>query len=341
MSDSIDPQATRRDVLLALVVTLVASGCGHQQRSVSHGQQPAHAGSLDLKSVATAAGLQTFVAARPRDLWEHPVLGPSVVRYIDPHRRRIAFELYGFDFASIDRVLYVDYSTSVLWLLAGIEDVRLVEKLFRARMRRVISSKRFAPECGWIEARAVDGTHRGFARLDAHTVALEIGGASRVKASVLYTIGKLQRVPTMANFDQVKVVEELLGDASVQAVSWGPFEGQWAKGLGGMLAVTTSIGGAVRPSPNGELALRVVLSGAWQDDAPAARAIVASSWQRLSVSPIGRLLSFDDPKLGPKLVANERVVRLDVVLDGTKVLRGLYNAVKGSLEDIMSADDST
>ena len=127
----------------------------------------------------------------------------------------------------------------------------------------------------------------------------------------------------------------------MRAFAPGPFDGDWAAGLGGLLAGATA---AAAPSARGRapgarrpvLELRLVLTGAWGADAAAAADRLAASFRVLAEDPLGRLTGLDRPVEGPVATGEPDVLALDVALDPVTMSRGVRAAAGAPLAEIMA-----
>jgi hypothetical protein len=84
-----------------------------------------------------------------------------------------------------------------------------------------------------------------------------------------------------------------------------------------------------------KVAVRLVLTGAWGKDAPAAAERLAAAVHVVSESPFGRLLGLNRPVVGPQVRGEADALLVDVTLDGLAVARGLHDALDAEIGDIM------
>jgi hypothetical protein len=83
------------------------------------------------------------------------------------------------------------------------------------------------------------------------------------------------------------------------------------------------------------LAIRLVLTGAWGEDAPAAADRLGAAIHVLSESPAGRLLGLNRPVAGPFAHVEPDALVLDATIDGAQLARGVHDAVDADVADIM------
>jgi hypothetical protein len=130
----------------------------------------------------------------------------------------------------------------------------------------------------------------------------------------------------------------VLGDAPVRVFAPGPFEGEMAAGLGGLLRAATAVGGSIKwggPGSGSNLAVRVVLTGAWGEDASAASERLGAAVHVLSESPVGHLFGLHRPVRAPFVHVEPDALVLDAMIDGDALARGLHDAVDAEVADIM------
>ena len=129
---------------------------------------------------------------------------------------------------------------------------------------------------------------------------------------------------------------QLLGDAPVRVLAPGPFEGEIAHALGGLIRASTAVAASARFAGGpAKIAVRVVLTGAWGKDAPAASERLAAAVHVVSESAFGRLLGLHQPLVAPQVRGTEDALVVDVTIDGLLLARGLHDALDAEIGDIM------
>jgi hypothetical protein len=84
-----------------------------------------------------------------------------------------------------------------------------------------------------------------------------------------------------------------------------------------------------------KLGIRIVLTGAWGRDAPAAAERLAAAVHVVSESAFGRLLGLDHPLVSPQVRAMDDALVVDLTIDGTALARGVHDALDAEIGDIM------
>jgi hypothetical protein len=212
----------------------------------------------------------------------------------------------------------------------------------------------FAAQALAVEGRAIEGdvirtwgtitpgpeaTREQLAMLGLEAVALEKGHLGPLRAALAFAQGKLHRSLPALRAEPLRRAAALLGDAPARAFAPGPFESEWASGLGGLLRASTAAAVSMWPrgSENGtaNLFFRVVLLGAWDADAPAAAERLRAAFDVLANDPLGKLMGVDHPVQSPRTTGSPDALVLEVSLDALSLARGLRAATAGTVADIM------
>jgi hypothetical protein len=186
------------------------------------------------------------------------------------------------------------------------------------------------------------GTERQqIALLGTEGVALERGHLGPLRAVTYFADGRLKKALPALQTEPLARAAALLGDAPLRAFAPGPFEGDWAAGMGGLLRATTAMAASAAPAPGpgGVPALRVrtVLTGAWGADGPTAAGRLTSVYDHLAGEALGRLLGVDHPLEEPRVSGDAEALRLDVLLDASGVAKGLRDATSASMREVMGS----
>jgi hypothetical protein len=87
--------------------------------------------------------------------------------------------------------------------------------------------------------------------------------------------------------------------------------------------------------PPARIAVKIVLTGAWGKDAPAASERLAAAVHVVSESAFGRLLGLDRPLVAPQVRGSDEALVVDVTIDGVALARGVHDALDAEIGDIM------
>ena len=109
-------------------------------------------------------------------------------------------------------------------------------------------------------------------------VGIEFGGLGPLQAAIYFAQGRLKRSLPALRAEPLAAAAALLGEAPLRGFAPGPFEADWARGLGGLLGPPRPWGVRVRAAPlaGRHWSCAWLLTGAWGADASAA----ADAWRR-------------------------------------------------------------
>jgi hypothetical protein len=330
----------RRHVLGALLGAIGAACAGPPRPSAQAPQKPFPLDLDPLVDLIPAAGLVWLVEARPHELAANPSLA-GVLAAAAPEDRLDAFAQRhgGVDLRRADQVVVASHGRATLALARLPIEPGRVEAAFAARARSVEGR---AVERGVTRFWGTVGDEREqVAVFGREGVGIECGGLGPLQAAIYFAQGRLRRSLPALRAEPLAAAAGLLGDAPVRAFAPGPFEGDWATGLGGLLGGATALAARLRaatPGPGGAgaLELHLVLTGAWGADAPAAAERLAASFRLLAEDPLGRLTGVDRPLDGPVATGGPDALALDVVLDSVTMSRGVRAASGAPLAEIMA-----
>jgi|HubBroStandDraft_6_1064221.scaffolds.fasta_scaffold62853_4 hypothetical protein len=325
----------RRDAL-ALLGGLVATACAVPRRAVTAAPAEPAFGLGPIVDMVPAAGLIWLVDARPQELLHSAKLGPALAA-LWPDERATAFarRYGGVDPRAASQVVVAGFAEATLGLARMPVDAALLEAAFASRGQ--ITGR--SAEHGIARVRGtVEGEPEQVAIFGQDGAAIERGQPGPLETAIYFAEGKLKRALPALKADPLSATAARLGDAPLRAFAPGPFDGQAASGLGGLLRATTAVGAAVRPvdaKATGAIRVTLVLLGAWGSDAPDAAVRLGSAFHVLSEDPLGRLMGVNRPIEGPRTAGDEGALTLDAVLDPTAMARGLRDATDATVAQIM------
>ncbi len=346
----------RRDAIAALggalVALIAAPGCGGKRNAPTTPAAPPPAPlHLDpATDLAAAAGLVWLVDVRPRDVFAALDLIPALSLVL-PETRLDAFAKKngGVDLRKLSQLVVATYKEASLYVARGAFDPARLEKTFEERTEQLDGralDKATAPSgAAAAPITRLWGTARGqreqIAIFGREAFALERGRFGPLRATEAFAQGKLKRAKPALRDVPLARAAELVGDAPFRAFAPGPFEGEWAAGLGGLLKASTAAAVAARPrsdagATKGRVDVTLVLTGAWGDDADAASARLAAAYGRLADDPLGKLCGLNRPIEAPRTRGSSDALTLDVGLDGFEIARGLRAATEATVEEVMS-----
>ncbi|MBV9948236.1 MAG: hypothetical protein JOZ69_15395 [Myxococcales bacterium] len=320
---------------------LLLAACGPPRGAIAPATSPGASPPLKLDpliDLVAAGGLVWLLDLRPHELLAAPAVRAAVAEVV-PAARFEAFARYhgGVDLRALDELAIAAYPRASLALARGAIDPDRVEAAFAARADPVEGRAR--------EGRVrrvwgpVRGEPRAVAVLGAEGVALERGAPGPLRAAVYFAEERLRRSLPALRAAPLATIAPQAGDGPIRAFAPGPFESDRAGGLAGLLRAATAVALTARPwpaAPEGCIAVRIVLSGAWGNDAGAAAERIRSAFGVLAADPLGRLTGLDAPRSGPTVSGDADAIRLEVALDLAALARGLHTVMDASLEEMMA-----
>jgi len=285
-----------------------------------------------------AAGVAWVAAIAPRAIAEVPDLIPAVGIVLTEERLRLFATAHGgIDLRQIKDLCVARYPGTLLTVARVPLEPERLAAAFDDRSGRPAVRTTIAPNPRVLRLTGdVDGEPAQLLIFGHDAVVEENGKTGAIRAAEAFAFGKLKRSQPALKAAALARATALLEDAPVRILAPGPFEGETAGGLGGLLRATTAVGGSARWSGTGAgIAVRLVLTGAWGPDAPAASERLAAAIHVLSESPPGRLFGLAQPLKEPKIHAEADALVLDAVLDGQTLARGIHDAVDAEVGEIM------
>ncbi len=336
---------SRRNAL-ALLGALAASACGKARGGGAAGEsrlgQKAGAGeTLQLDRVidlVPAAGLTWLIEMAPRDLLAGPVFGPAVAQIVPESRfNRFAQRHGGLDPRGAEQIVFAGYAKTTLLVARVPFDPGRVDAAFVAlgEAEEGRSVERAVTRM-W---RTMPGGHEQIALLAGQGLVVERGQLGPLRAAIYFAEGRLRRSLPALKAEPLASASTLAGEAPLRAFAPGPFDGEWASGLAGLLRATTAVAITLRPAANAAVAAvaaRLLLMGAWGEDAPAAADRLRSAFGVLTGDPLGRLMGLDHPLDGPTVTADANVLRLEATFGALAAARGLHTIVDANVAEIMA-----
>ena len=287
-----------------------------------------------------AAGVEWVLDAKPRAVAELPDFIPAIALVV-PETRFDAFAKAhgGIDVRQITDLCVAKYRDSWLTIARSPLDPARVERTFADRMTNPGSRQVVVPNPPVVRVWGeVNGEHQQLVLFGRDAVALEQGRAGPVRAAEAFAQNKLHRAAPALRAASLAAAVERAGDAPLRWFAPGPFEGQVGEGLGGLLRASTAVAITARAAddkPRAGIAVRIVLTGAWGTDAPAAAERLAAAVHVVSESAFGRLLGLDQPLHAAHVEAGSDALVVDVVVDADRLARGVHDALDAEIGEIL------
>jgi hypothetical protein len=319
--------------LALAVLGVLACGCGTRPASPAAAPPtPLHlAPACDL---APGAGLVWVADVKARAIAQTPELIP-VVGALVPEAR---FDAYarahgGIDVRQVEDLCVARYRASTLVTARVPLSPARVETAFAERAttppRRTVLVAN--PPVVQLDADVL-GEPQHLAIFGREALVLETGGLAALRASEAFALGKLKKSPPALATRALGPVVAALGEAPVRILVPGPFEGDAARGLGGLLRATTAVGLSARHvGPGGRILVRLVLAGAWGGEGEAAAERLAAAVDVLSQTALGRVLGVNEPAVTPVARAAGDALVLEATVDGVRLARGAHDVLEGDI----------
>jgi hypothetical protein len=323
---------------IVLALGIAISACGPKPAAAPAAPPPVQLHLDPACDLAPSAGVEWIVDAKPRELAELPDLIP-VIALVVPEARFNAFTAAhgGIDVRQIRDLCVARYKESLLSIARAPFDPARVEAAFADRVTKPGGRHVDVPNPAVVRVWGeVNGEPQQLVVFGREVVALEQGRPGPIRAAEAFAQGKLRRASPALRGGPLARAVALAGDAPVRAFAPGPFEGEIAQGLGGLMRASTAVAVSARfVGPPAKIELRIVLTGAWGKDAPAAAERLAAALNVVADSAFGRLLGLDHTLVAPKVRTMEDALVLEVTIDGMALARGLHDALDAEIADIM------
>lgn len=215
-------------------------------------------------------------------------------------------------------------------------DAQAIERSYRARFTS--AEKRAVERPDLIRVSGKVGQRQSAAVFLGRDVAgfQDGGSASRGPARVaaLFAEGKLKHARSALAGEPLRSLALRLGQGPLAAYAPGPFDGELARGLRGLLGAATAIGGVLGPTERQSFLVRVAVAGDFSTSAAPASDELLGAWKDLAGSRLGHMLGLDKPVSAPVTQGAPDVVMLAVELSGRALAEGLAAATASRVEDI-------
>lgn len=327
----------RRRALLTLSALLAFPACGSPRPSAKTPTPVA----LHLEpacDLAPAAGLDWLVEASPRVVAQNAdLIGPIATVVPEVRLNRFTKAHGGVDLRQVHALCIAHYKNTSLTVARTPFDPATVEAAFAARATRDVRRTSLAPVPPVIRlSTAAEETNAEQITLFGRDALIwEQGHPGPLRASEAFAFGKLKKATPALRGAALAKAAELLGEAPVRAFAPGPFDGETARGLGGLLRATTAIGASARFAGADRIAVKVVLTGGWKDDASIAADRLASAANVLASSALGRLLGLDHPSAPSRTYGTADALVFETTLDAMALAKGLHDALDAEVTEIL------
>ena len=331
----------RRDLLRLLAVTLGAAlvGCAsHESPSALAPPARRPLSTTNLEELLPRAGLRWLMSVRPRAVGAVEGLAPSLEIIAPDAGWDRLLTASGIDVRRVDQACIASYEGgAMIYVVRHEGEPRTIEERFLARLTR--AERRVSQRPDVVRISGEIGAHTHVLVLLGGDVAVFQDGGDPLRGPArvaeLYALRSLRRSPTALSDEPLRGLSSRLGAAPARAFAEGPFEGELARGVGGLLAAATSIGAAARPERPGHIALSIVLTGEFGRGAPEAAVALTAAWNDLAGHRFGHLLGLDEPASPAVASSDAGGLELVVAVHALPLARGLAAMTSADLATIM------
>lgn len=330
--------SSRPDLRAIVALASALAACEPKKPPEPPGPPPVPLHLAPACDLAPAAGLSWLVDARPRAIAEVPDLIPAIAVVVDePRFRAFAAAHGGVDPRQVQDLCVARYAATTLTIARTPLDPARVEKSFSDRLTVLGGRAVDVPNPPVVRLWGdVAGEPQQLVLFGREALALEQGKRGVARVAEAFAEGKLRRAQPALHGAALRRASELLGDAPLRVFAPGPFEGEAANGLGGLLRATTAVGASAKfAGAPAKIDVEIVLMGAWAEDAPAASERLAAAAHLVSESAIGKLFGLDHPVDGPRVRVTAEALELVATIDGLALARGLHDALDAEVAEIL------
>ncbi len=304
-----------------------------------------------LASIVPAAGLQTLVVVEPKALWSKTELRQALDALV-PEDQVLAFATRhgSVDPRQLDEVAIAMYTRATLVLGRGVFEPARLEQAFGqltlgidGRQIDHAGSSLTTITRTWGDAAGIGepNRHEELATFGHTAVGWELDEPSTtatlgvLRAAELFAQHKLTKSKPALEAPPLDAVNATLGPAPIRVFFAGPFEGEWATAMSGLLRAATAVGGSASSDGQGNLEITVAVFGAFGEKAPQAADRLVALVEVIGESALGKLAGLDHPTapFEAKSTPDSAIVRGRV--NAVRLVQGLRAATGAQISEIM------
>jgi hypothetical protein len=281
-----------------------------------------------------AAGLRWLVVGSPEQLIANAGLYRELSRLFPPDRLDKFSQATGIDLRSVPEGLVAGFDYGTLYLVMVSGRTRGIELKFRERLTSEPVVRHPDPRVLRISGVA-GNTPETMVSIDQLLVGVAVGDPTPARVVESYARRRLGRSLPALDGAALSGLPKALGAAQVRFYAPGPFQGEWQRGLRGLLSAATALGVTADPLERGRvIRVKVALAGEWPN-VPLARDKLEAAWKDLAESGLGRLLGLNRPSSEPEVSVNPQLITLTLDLEVLPLASGLEAAVAADVWKMM------
>jgi hypothetical protein len=319
--------------LACAAITLVC-GCAPAP-SAATAPEPPPLRKAALEEYVPAAGLRWLAVARLAELSRSREMRDAV-ELLFPAARLDAFaRSTGLDLRELPVGVAAGFDYATLFLAETPWETASIEQRFVARLadsaRVQVTARGLRRVSG-----TMGRTPETLIRANRRFVGVSIGDPTPARVVGLYAEERLGKSPTALKGSALSTLPPELGKAPIRFYAPGPFSGEWASGVRGLLGVSLALG--VSAYPEGDtLRVVAVLSGKWNGEDVER---LAAAWGDLAESSLGRLLGLNQPSSPPDTSVTPDTLTLRVLLARQPLVSGLRAAVVSDVWEFLDVPNA-
>jgi hypothetical protein len=289
----------------------------------------------ELHELVPAAGLRFLVEGSPRRIWDNPRLHGALAELLPDAKLDGFAERTGVDLRRLESALIAGFDMGTLYLGECSEScgprarARFIERLSG---REVVTLTDTEPAAASVMG-TLDGEPFGFLDMGRF-----VGVASRdltlARIPVAYALGKLKKTPPALRGAALSTLPDLGRDRLATFYAPGPFEGEWTRGLHGMLSAALALALYVEPVDDEYLRFTVVMSGDFSEAGQAALDELTRVFGEIAASSTGKLFAFERAR-SIRGSFNPQYLTLSAELPLSPLVSGLRAAVIADVWEIL------
>jgi hypothetical protein len=323
---------------VVLVLPAAMAGCRGQPNppkspSSTEGV-PLHRG--PLTDYVPAAGLRWMVAGSPRVFADNPQF-LAAFQHLVPEERLAAFASgSGVELRTLPEGCIAGFDYGTLYLARVGVGTHRVQEQFETRL--VSEPIKRSPQPGvWRTTGLIANTPESLLTVDGDFSAVALRDPLLIRIVEGFALGRFKKSSPALHGAALSTLPSELQTAPLRFYAPGPFSEALAKGVQGLLARAFAVGAAASLNQEGQLKVRVVVTGAFGPDLDESRARLMRTWDAILTSAVGHVLGLEQtvvPGTFDLHVRDDQAV-LDFALNSELLMRGISAAVQDDVKSIL------
>ncbi|WP_156865015.1 hypothetical protein [Pajaroellobacter abortibovis] len=335
-------------LLTSLFISSCRSSLLSPSSQIQEVKEPFHL--TPLVDIAPAAQLKWIIELKPRRIQERKELARAVSYLFNQSYLQAFAEKYGgIELTKTEELVIASYPQTTLFLVRSPIVSFSIEEAF---LNRVSLKGRSTESKAGVLGVAQRKIERMWGTMDKQEVqltlfgqqacALAIGKGGPLHAAELFAQSKLKKASPSLQAPPLAQAAASLPNGLMRAFYAGPFEGEAARGFGGLLASSFSVSFSIESvqAPNsqtGWLRLTLLLMGAWNEKEHefSVKERLNGWLQTFLNSEIGKWLQPNQLPALPLIYRDQDSIRLALTINADSLGRNFYLATKASMKEAL------